>query len=86
MILPYEVRTNIVWSDIQTAVTLMDSVASGGKLIQLICSPSGFGKTTIAKKRFKRHGIVSETELYRSLPPLREISHQPASPVCRPRS
>ncbi len=74
MILPYDVRTNIVWSDMQTATTLMDSVASGRKPMQLICSATGFGKTTIAKKRFRQYGIVSEKELYRSLPPLPEIS------------
>ena len=37
--------------------------------MQLICSPSGFGKTTIAKKRLRHYGIVSEQEFYRSLPP-----------------
>jgi hypothetical protein len=74
MILPYEVRTNIVWSDMQTAATLMDSVASGRKPMQLICSVSGFGKTTIARRRFRQYGIVSEMELYRSLPPLPEMS------------
>jgi hypothetical protein len=74
MILPYDVRTNIVWSDIQMAETLIDSVASGRKSMQLICSASGFGKTTIAKKRFRKYGIVSEQELYRSLPPLPSMS------------
>jgi hypothetical protein len=74
MILPYDVRTNIVWSDMQTAATLMDSVASGRKLMQLICSVSGLGKTTIAKKRFRQYGIVSEADLYRSLPPLPPLS------------
>jgi hypothetical protein len=74
MILPYDVRTNIVSSDMQTATTLMDSVASGRKPMQLICSVSGFGKTTIAKKRLRQYGIVSEMELYRSLPPLPEMS------------
>ena len=74
MILPYDVRTNIVWSDMQTAAALMDSVASGRKPMQMIGSVSGFGKTTIAKKRFRHYGIVSEEELYRSLPALPEIS------------
>jgi hypothetical protein len=68
--LPYDIHTNRVRTDMQTATALMDSVASGRKMIQLICSPSGFGKTTIAKKRFKQRGIVSEAELYSSLPPL----------------
>jgi hypothetical protein len=72
--LPYDIRTNIVWADMQTADTLMDSVASGRKPMQQICSLSGFGKTAKAKKRFAQYGIVSEKELYRSLPPLPEIS------------
>lgn len=74
MLTPYDIATNMVWNDMQTAETLIDSVASGRKMIQLICSPSGFGKTTIAKKRFRRYGIVSEDELYRSLPPLPALS------------
>ena len=65
----------------QTADTLMDSVASGRKPMQQIGSPSGFGKTTIAKQRFRQYGIVSEKELYRSLPPLPEISAT-GFPVC----
>ena len=52
MHLPYDITKNIVWNDMQTAATLMDSVASGRKPNQLICSPSGFGKTAIAKQRF----------------------------------
>ena len=70
----YDVRTNIVWSDMQTAVALIGFVASGRTLLQLICSPSGFGKTTLAKKLFRHYGILSEQEFYRSLPPLPEIS------------
>jgi hypothetical protein len=78
MHLPYDATTtNIVWSDMQTATTLMDSVASGRKPMQLIGSLTGFGKTAIAKHRFRRHGIVSENELYRSLPPL---APQPLAP------
>jgi hypothetical protein len=74
MILPYDVTTkNIVWADMQTAYLLMDSVASGRKPMQQIGSPTGFGKTTIAKQRFKNYGIVSEQEFYRSLPPLPAI-------------
>ena len=76
MILPYDVHINIVWNDMQTAATLMDSVASGRKPNQLICSPSGFGKTAIAKQRFAKYGIVSEGEFYRSLPRLPENSRQ----------
>ncbi len=74
MTLPYDIRNNIVWSDMQTAWTLMDSVASGRKPSQLICSSSGFAKTSVAKQKFKQHGIVSEADLYRSLPPLSEMS------------
>ena len=77
MILPYDVHGNIVWTDMQTATTLMDSVASGRKPMQLICSPTGFGKTAIAKQRFKKYGIVSENEFYRSLPPLATASVLP---------
>ena len=64
----------------QTADTLMDSVASGRKPMQLICSPTGFGKTSIAKKRFRavRHR-VSEKEFYRSLPPLPDTAPAPRS-------
>jgi hypothetical protein len=49
---------NIVREQTDHATVLMDAVASGRKAMQLICSPSGFGKTTIAMKRFKAHGIV----------------------------
>jgi hypothetical protein len=60
MILPYDITANAVWTDMQTASLLIDMIASGQKLMQLICSPSGFGKTAIAKKRFKHHGILAE--------------------------
>jgi hypothetical protein len=74
MTLPHDITKNIVAIDTQTAYELMDSVASGRTLLQLICSPSGFGKTTIAKKLFRHYGILSEQEFYRSLPPLPEMS------------
>jgi hypothetical protein len=44
----------------QTAITLMSSVANGKKPVQLICSPSGFGKTSIAKAECQRRGIRFE--------------------------
>jgi hypothetical protein len=53
-----DVSRNIVRIQIHNAVILMDGVASGRKPMQLICGPSGFGKTAIAMKRFKAHGIV----------------------------
>ena len=81
MTLPHDITKNIVAIDTQTAYELMDSVASGRTLLQLICSPSGFGKTTIAKKLFRHYGIFSEQEFYRSLP-LCQKCQRPAFPVC----
>jgi hypothetical protein len=43
---------------IHHATILIDGVASGRKAMQLICSPSGIGKTSIAMKEFKKHGIL----------------------------
>ena len=53
-----DVTHNIVRQQADQATVLMDGVASGRKTMQLICSPSGFAKTTIAMKRFRAHGIV----------------------------
>ena len=53
-----DVTHNIVREQADHATVLMDGVASGRKPMQLICSPSGFAKTTIAMKRFRAHGIV----------------------------
>jgi hypothetical protein len=44
--------------------------AARGRCATLISA----GKTTTAKKRFRQYGIVSEDELYRSLPPSPEMS------------
>jgi hypothetical protein len=74
MHLSYDITKSVVAADMRTADTLMDSVASGHKRMQLICSASGFGKTSIAKKRFRQYGIVSEKEFYRSLSPLPDTS------------
>src|SRR5690242_493620 len=70
MHLPYDILTNIVAADMQTAYTLIDSGASGRKPLQLIGSPTGFGKTSVARKRFRHNGILPEEDFYRSLPPL----------------
>ena len=48
-----DVTHNIVRQQADQATVLMDGVASGRKTMQLICSPSGFAKTTIAMKRFR---------------------------------
>ena len=56
----FDIYRNIVWLDVSTATELMAAVASGQKILQLICSRSGFGKTAIAKKEFRRHGIVPQ--------------------------
>jgi hypothetical protein len=51
-----------VWSGpspaIRHAAILIDGVASGRKAMRLICSPSGIGKTSLATKEFKKHGIL----------------------------
>jgi hypothetical protein len=57
MILPYDIGTNIVARDMRIAIILIEAVVSGRKPLQLICSPSGFAKTSITLQRCKWHGI-----------------------------
>jgi hypothetical protein len=65
--LPYRIELNVVYRDMYTAYMLIDMVALRKKPMQLICSPTGFGKTTIAKKCFKHRGVIQigqrETEV-----------------------
>ena len=61
MILPYDIEANSVARDMRIAITLIEGVAAGRKALQLICSPSGFGKTTIAFQQCKAHGIAKPT-------------------------
>lgn len=57
MNLAYDINSNIVFLDMTTATALIDAVASGAKPMQLVCSSSGFGKSSIAYDRLRRHGI-----------------------------
>jgi len=58
MILPYYINTNRVARDVRTATDLIASVVVGRKSLQLICSPSGFAKTSITMQQCKAHGIT----------------------------
>jgi hypothetical protein len=58
MILPYSIEANSVARDVRTATDLIDSVVVGRKPLHLICSSSGFAKSSITYQRCKAHGIV----------------------------
>ena len=56
----FDINANIVNHDVMTATELMWAVASGRKILQMIGSRSGFGKTTIAKKQLRLCDIIEE--------------------------
>ena len=56
----YDINDNIVYADVCTAEALMEEVIRGRKLMQLIGSIGGMGKTARAKKLARQAGIVLE--------------------------
>ena len=85
MILPYDIRNNIVWSDMQTADTLMDSVASGRKPMQLICSAVRLRQDDDREAATSGSTASCPRLNCTAACPRYQRCQRPASPVCRPR-
>ena len=52
--LPYDITTNVVWLDIQTTLIIIRDVATGRRIMAMIISLPGFGKTFLAKREMRK--------------------------------
>ena len=52
--LPYDITTNVVWLDIQTALIIIRDVATGRRIMAMIISLPGFGKSFLANREMRK--------------------------------
>ena len=89
--LPYDIRKCSTWLGMEQAKLIVGDVATNRRRMALLCSPTGFGKSLLTRRKMKQHkvpfhetSVSTESALVQVLWDIERgaITHRGRKPVC----